>query len=591
MYQTFEATTSPQQGPPRLSMLREKLAQTGLNGFLIPRADAWQGEYVAPCDERLAWLTGFTGSAGFCAVLAEDAGVFIDGRYRVQIKDQVADVFTPVHWPETGLAEWLAAHAPEGARVGFDPWLHTLKEVRALRAKLKEGGRRLEPCENLVDQIWEDRPQRPTAAAFAQPLELAGEASAEKCARLAAGLKDTGCSAAILTLPDSICWLLNIRGRDIPRNPILQCFAILHESGQVALFAEPEKLAGVDHGAEVAPPDAFLAAVGALKGKVRLDPNTCPQAVADALTAEISEGMDPCLLPKARKNEAELAGARAAHRRDAIAMVEFLAWLDGAKTGQLSEMDVVKALEGHRRATNALQDISFETISGAGPHGAIVHYRVTEETNRALPENGLLLVDSGGQYVDGTTDITRTIALGTPPEDARAAFTRVLQGMIALSRLRFPKGIAGAHIDALARAPLWMAGQDYDHGTGHGVGSYLSVHEGPARISRASDLPLEPGMILSNEPGYYREGAFGIRIENLIVVEGAPPLDGGDARQMLSFETLTYVPIDLHLIDRSLLSQAERDWLNAYHKLCAERVAGQLSERARGWITGATRAI
>ncbi|MEM1237450.1 MAG: aminopeptidase P family protein [Pseudomonadota bacterium] len=588
MFQSFESTTSPDQGPPRLAALRERMAAEGVDGFIVPRADAWQGEYVAPCDERLAWLTGFTGSAGYCVALMDSAGVFVDGRYRVQVKQQVADVFTPVDWPETSLTSWIAENAAEGTKIGFDPWLHSPKQVRSLEAGVEKSGITLVPVKNLVDAVWDDRPARPGDRAFAHPLELAGESSSDKRARLGAVLREKGESAAIITMPDSICWLLNIRGADIPRVPILQSFAILQADGRVALFVEPEKVADLDIEADVHPPEAFLSAVAGLEGRVRVDADTCPIAVIDALRGEVSEGTDPCSLPKARKNAVELQGARAAHQRDAVAMVEFLAWLDESDPATLTEIDVAKSLEGFRRATNALQDISFETISGAGPHGAIVHYRVTEETNRRLAEGELYLVDSGGQYVDGTTDITRTIALGTPPEEARSAFTRVLQGVIAISRIRFPKGVAGAHIDTLARAPLWMAGQDYDHGTGHGVGSYLSVHEGPARISRVSNLPLEAGMILSNEPGYYREGAFGIRIENLIVVEEAPALDGADAREMLSFETLTYVPIDRNLVDVDMLSQPERDWLNGYHGECVRRVAGQLSDRAQGWINRAT---
>ena len=591
MFQTYESTTSPEQGPPRLAALRARMESEGLDGFIVPRADAWQGEYVAPCDERLAWLTGFTGSAGYCVVLADKAGVFVDGRYRVQVKQQVAEEFTPVAWPEVSLGAWIAQNGPDGAKIGFDPWLHTPRQVNALSSALEATGQNLLPTENLVDAIWSDRPARPDGHAFGHPLELAGESAVDKRTRLGSALKSKGESAAIITLPDSICWLLNIRGSDIERVPILQSFAILEADGRVALFVEPEKVADLEIEADVHGPDAFLPAVAGLEGRVRIDTDTCPQAVVDALQAEVSKGADPCLLPKATKNETELQGARAAHARDAVAMVEFLAWLDESDATALTEIDVAKALEGFRAATNALRDISFETISAAGPHGALPHYRVTNETNRQLTEGELYLVDSGGQYVDGTTDITRTIAIGTPPEDAKAAFTRVLQGMIAVSRVRFPKGVAGSHIDALARAPLWMAGQDYDHGTGHGVGSYLSVHEGPARISRVSKLPLEVGMILSNEPGYYREGAFGIRIENLIVVETAPLLEGADDRDMLSFETLTYVPIDTSLIDTAMLSEGERDWINAYHSECALRVAGQLSDRAQGWITRATEAI
>ncbi|MEL6551738.1 MAG: aminopeptidase P family protein [Pseudomonadota bacterium] len=590
MFQTFKSATTPEQGPPRLAALRAKMAEMGVDGFIVPRADAWQGEYVAPCDERLAWLTGFTGSAGFCVVLADRAGLFVDGRYRVQARAQVAEVFTPVDWPETTLAAWILEHAPEGAKIAYDPWLHVPRQLHEL-ARLEAAGHSLQATENLIDAIWEDRPARPDGRAFSHPLELAGETSASKRARLGQDLAAAGEDAAVITMPDAICWLLNIRGADIPRIPILQSFAILRADGQVSLFVEASKVADLEIDAEILAPDTFLAAVAALTGTVRLDPDSCPEAVRAAVTATVREGRDPCLLPKARKNAAELEGTRAAHRRDAVAMVEFLAWLDAQTPSEVTEIGAVEALEGFRRATNALQDISFETISGAGPNAALPHYRVSEETNRTLAEGELYLVDSGGQYVDGTTDITRTVAIGAPDKEARDAFTRVLQGMIALSRLRFPRGVGGAHIDALARAALWMAGQDFDHGTGHGVGSYLSVHEGPARISRASTVPLETGMILSNEPGYYREGAFGIRIENLIVVQEAGDLAGADPRPWLDFETLTYVPIDTRLVVKEMLTRAERDWLNAYHAECAARLSGQLSERAEAWLAGATLAV
>ncbi|WP_147124475.1 aminopeptidase P family protein [Shimia ponticola] len=592
MFQTFDAPTSPDQGPPRLAQLRKTLKDYSLDGLLVPRADAWQGEYVAPCDERLAWLTGFTGSAGFCAVLAESAGVFIDGRYRVQVKEQVADVFTPVPWPEVGLADWLLEQAPKGAVIGFDPWLHTIKEIAALRDKLN-GQLTLQPTENKIDLIWSDRPNRPHAPVTAHPIELSGQSSVEKRETLAKGLRGAGHNAAVLTLPDSICWLLNIRGNDIPRIPITQAYAILHADASVDLFIDPGKTddLGPDPSIRQHPFDAFLSVLDGLNGPVRADTSSAPVIVEQTLGDKMVAGDDPCVMPKARKNPTELEGMRAAHRRDAVAMVEFLAWLDAQTPSELTEIDVVTALEGFRAGTNALRDISFETISGSGPNAAIVHYRVSHDTNRRLRSGELLLVDSGGQYIDGTTDITRTIALGDVGNEERICFTRVLQGMIAISRIRFPKGVAGAHIDTLARAPLWMAGQDYDHGTGHGVGSYLSVHEGPARISRVSNLPLQPGMILSNEPGYYREGAFGIRIENLIVVQEAPTLAGGDNRAMYDFETLTHVPIDRSLIVPEMLSHEERQWINSYHAICAEQLEGKLSDRASAWLSQAVHPV
>ncbi len=598
MFQTFEPTTTPDQGPPRLDALRKELASVGYDGFLVPRADAHQGEYVAARDERLAWLTGFTGSAGFCIALTDRAGVFVDGRYRVQVKNQVdTEVFTPVNWPETKPGDWLREALPKGSIVAYDPWLHTKDEIEKLEKSLEGSDITLSAGENYVDLIWEDRPAPPDAPVDIFPAEIAGLTAEEKRNACAAKLAEAGHKAAVLTLPDGINWLLNIRGADIPRNPIAQANALLHDDGRVILFIADSKLGAEvrDHlGADVtiAAPEDFAPALAKLSGKVRVDPATAPLAVSSIVTAcgaEVAWAPDPTILPKARKTEAEIAATAEAHLRDGAAMVEFLAWLDAeAPGGGLTEIDVVKKLEGFRRATNALREISFETICGAGPHGAIVHYRVTEDTNRPVKPGELLLVDSGGQYIDGTTDITRTIAVGEVGEDEKSSFTRVLQGVIAISRLRWPKGLAGMHLDALARYPLWLAGQDFDHGTGHGVGVYLSVHEGPQRLSKISDVPLEPGMILSNEPGYYREGAFGIRIENLIVVDPAPELAGADAREMLAFRTLTYVPIDRRLVLADRLSTEEKAWLNAYHADVARLIGPRVSDSPRTWLEAAT---
>ncbi|KUF09137.1 aminopeptidase P family protein [Pseudoponticoccus marisrubri] len=589
MFQSFETTASPGQGPARLAALRDVMEREGLDGVIVPRADAHQGEYVAPRDDRLAWLTGFTGSAGWCVALRDRAAVFVDSRYRVQVRAQVAEVFEPVDWPETSLGDWIAGALPAGT-VGFDPWLLTVEQKRALEGKL--GAITLRAVENPVDRIWEDQPAPPMGKIFAQPEALAGEPHGAKIDRLAASLE--GAAAAVLTLPDSIAWLLNIRGSDIPRNPVPHAFALLHADARVTLFVAEAKLADLgDHlggRVTVAPPEQLLETLAALEGQVRIDPASCPVALAEAL-ADPVEGPDPCLLPKARKTAAELEGARAAHLRDGAAMVRFLAWLDDQPPGSLTEIDVVRRLEAERRATNALRDISFETIAGAGPNGAIVHYRVTEETDRRVAEGELLLVDSGGQYVDGTTDITRTVAIGDPGPEEAAAFTRVLKGMIAVSRLRFPKGLTGRDIDPFARAALWEAGLDYGHGTGHGVGAYLSVHEGPARIARSGTVALEPGMILSNEPGFYREGAFGIRIENLIAVEDAPALQDQTVARMLRFETLTWVPIDTRLVVPALMTGAERDWLNAYHAEVEARIGPLVEGSARDWLSRACQAI
>lgn len=595
MFQSFESHASPDQGPPRLAALRLKLAEMGLDGFIVPRADVHQGEYVAARDERLQWLTGFTGSAGFCIVLPRVAGVFIDGRYRTQVKAQVdLGAFTPVAWPEQKPGAWIREHLAAG-KVGFDPWLHSRDEIEKLEKELEDSGLTLSRVkDNPVDAIWPDQPEAPKGKVFVHPEALAGDSAMAKRTRLAEGLRKAGQKAVVLTLPDSICWLLNIRGADVPKNPVVHGFAILHDDARLDFFIDPAKLdeavrGSLAEGVTLHHPGDFASALPGLTGPVLLDKSTAPVAVGDILTAAgvaLVWGEDPCRLPKARKNAAEIQATREAHLRDGAAMVEFLCWLDDqAPKGGLTEISVVQALEGFRRATNALHDISFDTISGAGPNGAIMHYRVTEETNRPVRQGELLLVDSGAQYVDGTTDITRTVAIGDPGDEARDCYTRVLQGMIAISRVRFPKGLAGRDIDALARYPLWLAGQDYDHGTGHGVGAFLSVHEGPQRISRISEVPLEPGMILSNEPGYYREGAFGIRLENLIVVEPAPPL--GDNRQQLSFETLTWVPFDRRLVRGDLLAPGERDWLNAYHAGVLERLAARVSGPTLAWLTHA----
>lgn len=601
MFQSFDVTSRPEQGPPRLEALRAEIASEALGGFLVPRADMHQGEYVAPHDERLSWLTGFTGSAGFCAVLPDIAGVFIDGRYRLQIKDQIAlGAYTPVHWPETSLGDWLKQNASQNAVIGFDPWLHSQREIMKLNEALEGSGVTLRPCENLIDRVWTNQPDAPKGAVRIQPDSLTGRSAAEKRRNLARELRDAGHKGAVLTLPDSISWLLNMRGADIDRNPVVHALAVLHADEAVDLYIDADKLndAVRSHLSEevtLHAPEDFLPAIIGLEGPLRVDPDSAPVAVFTALGDRSVEGQDPCIMPKAVKTPAEVQATREAHLRDGAAMVRFLAWLEGERAAlllgngePLTEIDVVTALEGFRRATNHLEDISFETIAGTGPHGAIVHYRVSTETNRAVQSGDLLLVDSGGQYADGTTDITRTIAMGEPPLEAQQAFTRVLQGMIAISRARWPKGLTGRDLDPLARAPLWMAGQDYDHGTGHGVGAFLSVHEGPQRISRASDVALEPGMILSNEPGYYREGAFGIRIENLVVVREATPLKGADDRAMLMFETLTWAPIDSRLILADRLSGDERHWLNSYHQDVAVRLGPWLDPGARAWLAKAT---
>ncbi|WP_421703979.1 aminopeptidase P family protein [Aliiroseovarius sp.] len=596
MFQSFDVTADPTQGPARLATLRTRMADERLDAFLVPRADAHQGEYVAECDKRLEWLTGFTGSAGFCIALADIAGVFVDGRYRNQVRQQVSlDHFTPVHWPEVQPGPWLLEQLPDGGRIGFDPWLHTAAEMEKL-AKALGDGFELVASDNLVDLLWEGRPTAPHGRIVPHDIEFSGKSHADKRQELAAELRKAGQKVAVLTLSDSIAWLLNIRGDDIPHIPVVQGFALLHDDARVDLFTHPARDRDIsDHlGPEVRLlPDAeFGAALAALDGPVRVDKASAPLAVGRILEEAglaIVWGEDPCILPKAAKNAVEVEGARQAHLRDAVAMVEFLTWFDATVPAtRITEIDVVTQLETQRRAGNTLMDISFETIAGSGPNGAIMHYRVSEETSRHLQEGELIVVDSGGQYRDGTTDITRTLPIGAVGEEEKTCFTRVLQGMIAISRAHWPKGLAGRDLDALARFPLWVAHQDFNHGTGHGVGSYLSVHEGPQRISKVSEVALVPGMILSNEPGYYRDGAFGIRLENLIVVEPAEVPEGGDAdREMLRFETLTWVPIDRRLVVVEMLSRDERAWLNGYHATVLDKLADQVSPAAKAWLTAA----
>ena len=593
MFQTFDSTADPSRGPVRLDRLRRAMGMKGLDGFIVPRADAHQGEYVADCDARLAWLTGFTGSAGFCIALKNDAGIFIDGRYRTQVRAQ-ADMtaFTPVHWPDTLPGPWLKDTLKgQAAKIGFDPWLHTKGEIETIEKALEGTKVTLIPTDNLVDHIWTDRPSAPNGKIIEQPVEFAGMSSAAKRSELADGLLADGQKSCVITLSDSIAWMLNIRGDDLPRIPVVQGFAVLNDDASVAFFTTEGRVVETAFDTDVVlhPVKNFAAHLKTLDGPVRLDKATAPLAVSHILSeagVQIDWADDPAVLPKAQKNPTELKGAREAHLRDAAAMVEFLTWYEAADKNALTEIDLVVALEEKRRASNALLDISFETIAGAGPNGAIMHYRVTKDTNRTLSPGDLVVLDSGGQYRDGTTDITRTLRVGEVGDEEKRCFTRVLQGMIALSRVYFPQGRTGRDLDPIARYPLFAAHQDFNHGTGHGVGAYLSVHEGPARINHISDIALLPGMILSNEPGYYREGAFGIRLENLVAVETATCPAGGDTdREMLSFETLTFVPVDTSLVVPEMLSGEERAWLNAYHATCVEKLAPRLSDAASNWLT------
>jgi len=614
MFQNFESTGGPANGAVRLARLRAALAQAGLDGFIVPRADEHQGEYVPPSAERLAWLTGFTGSAGTAIVLRDKAAVFVDGRYTLQVRAQVdLSVFKPVAVAETSPAEWIEDNAEEGARIGYDPWLVTrAQEKRYGKACERAGATLVAVAENPLDAVWEDRPPPPASPVSLQPDELAGCSAAEKIEEARKALERSDADAAVLTDPASIAWIFNIRGRDVPRTPLPLSFAILRRQGRPSLFIASEKLSNAVRDAlenlvAVAPPDAFAGALDALgreKARVLYDPQSSAAAVAAAIEAAggtIVESRDPVALPKARKSAAELDATRAAHARDAVAVTRFLAWLDAQAPGTIGEIDAATALESFRRETaeragSPLEDLSFDTISSTGPNGAINHYRVTRATDRTLADGDLFLIDSGAQYRDGTTDITRTVLIGAPSPDRlslyRDRFTRVLKGHIAIARARFPVGTSGAHLDALARIALWSAGLDFDHGTGHGVGVFLSVHEGPQSLSKRGQTPLEPGMILSNEPGYYVADDFGIRIENLIVVREAKPVPGGD-RPMLSFETISFAPIDRRLIAPTLLDTAELAWLDAYH----QRVRGvasaspDLTRDELAWLEAACRPL
>ena len=614
MFQTFDDISDPSRGRERLAALRDRLKAGGVDGFIVPRADEHQGEYVPASAERLAWLTGFTGSAGTAVILAGRAAIFVDGRYTVQVRDQVdIEIFEPVAIMDQSPADWLKDKAGEGARIGYDPWLLTRSQVARFKKALAGKGELVALDGNPLDQAWSGRPAPPSSPVSLQPVELTGMDRQAKLNVLSESLAKKQADAAILSDPASIAWALNIRGHDVPHTPLALSFAILHAEGRPALFIEGQKLsnavrADLENHVDVVEKAGFsdaLTGLGEAGKAVLFDPAVSAEAIAMAIEAgggTIIEGNDPVALPRARKSAAELAGSRRAHIRDGAAMLRFLAWFEAeAPAGELTEIQAARQLErlridaGEQDGT-VLEDISFDTISATGANGAIVHYRVSEQTNRAIAPGDLFLLDSGGQYRDGTTDITRTMLAGTPPPERldlyRDRFTRVLKGHIALARARFPKGTSGAQLDALARQALWQAGLDFDHGTGHGVGSYLSVHEGPQRIAKSGHVPLEPGMIISNEPGFYVEGEFGIRIENLIVVREADPVPGGD-RDMLSFETITLAPIDRRLILPSLLAPTELAWLDTYHLRVFGTLSGwpALTVPERQWLADACRPI
>ena len=596
----------------RLAALRAELARLGVDGFLVPRADEHQGEYVPARAGRLEWLTGFSGSAGLAVVLAEQAAVFVDGRYTLQVGDQVdTALFTPRHLIDEPPGKWIEASLPEGAKLAYDPWLHPRDQVERLTKAAEKAGGSLVPLEpNPLDSVWPDQPAAPLAPVLAHEAGFAGQPTAEKLDALGEALAKAGAEACVLSLPDSIAWLLNVRGGDVPHTPLPLSFAVVRAGSdagaEVAWFVDERKPAPglgshLGNRVEIRPPAALgpaLDALGKAGAKVLIDPASAGDWLFSRLEAAGAvpvKGADPCQLPKARKNRTELDGTRAAHRRDGAALTRFLAWLDReaparGENAAVTESEAVERLAAFRREQPHFRDQSFETISGSGPNGAIVHYRVTEETDRPLGTGELYLVDSGAQYLDGTTDVTRTIVVGEPTAAMREHFTRVLKGHIALATARFPKGTSGSQLDILARLPLWQAGLDFDHGTGHGVGSYLGVHEGPQRISKVPNrVALEPGMILSNEPGYYRTGGYGIRIENLVAVVDSPPAEGREEdKPMLGFETLTLAPIDRRLVEPALLSAEEIAWLDAYHARVREVVGPQLDGETAAWLEQAT---
>ncbi|MFT4096656.1 MAG: aminopeptidase P family protein [Rhodoblastus sp.] len=599
-FQSFVETADPTLAAPRVAALRAELKARGLAGFVVPRADEHQNEYVPPGAERLAWLAGFTGSAGAAVVLADKAAVFVDGRYTIQAREQVdGNLFSIRDLVSDPPSRWLAREAPKGAAIGYDPWLHTPAAVEALRKAAEEAGATLVAVDsNPIDAIWSDRPPAPSAPVVLHPEKLAGESAAKKLARIASALGKA--DGLVLSDPHAVAWAFNIRGGDVAHTPLPLSWALVPREGRAKIYVEGAKLSNsvrdaLENLADVREPATLAADLENLaheKKKLLFDAATAPEKLVALYRAGggvADVGGDPTALMKAKKNPAELKGSRAAHIRDAAAMVEFLAWFSTeAPKGKLTETSAAQALETFRRATGKLKEISFGTISAFGPHAALPHYRVTERSDAKIGK-GIYLVDSGAQYIDGTTDITRTTIVGAPKGDMRDKYTRVLKGHIAIATAVFPVGTTGAQIDSYARRALWEAGTDFDHGTGHGVGAYLSVHEGPQRISKLGGVALAPGMIISNEPGYYREGAYGIRIENLVVVEERKI--AGAERKMLGFETITFAPIDTGLVDVKLMTREEIAWLNAYHKAVWAKLEAKVSAAARKWLKAATKKI
>jgi Xaa-Pro aminopeptidase len=597
MRQSFEESTDPSFGSKHLPLIRAAMAAQGLDGLLLPHEDEHQNEYLPAANDRLAWATGFTGSAGAAVILADRAAVFVDGRYTIQVRDQVdAALFEIRDLMEGGVSAYLTERASAGQVIGYDPRLHSPETLERIAAAAAAVGAILRPVSaNPLDQAWTARPAQPAAPVVPHPLAYAGEDSQAKRARIGAGLGEA--DVAVLTAPASMAWLFNIRGGDVIRSPLPLAQAILNRDGSAQLFLDPAKVTDslpewLGNQVALQPPEALPAALDALKGKtVLIDPGQSSAWYFERLSAagaKIVRAMDPCALPRACKNDVEIEGSRKAHSRDGAALTRFLYWL--ATDGQVSppdELEAVTKLEGLREATGMLKDLSFDTIAGAGSNGAICHYHPSARLNQRARQGSLLLVDSGGQYLDGTTDVTRTVAIGEPSAEMAERFTVVLKGHLALGRVRFPAGTTGSALDVLARLPLWMAGLDYDHGTGHGVGSYLGVHEGPHRIAKAPNMvALQPGMIVSNEPGFYKDGEYGIRIENLQVVTPAAPIAGGE-RPMLGFEQLTLAPIDRRLVVKALLTAEEVAQFDAYHARVLSVIAPQVEAPVAAWLAQA----
>jgi Xaa-Pro aminopeptidase len=601
-FQSFHPKSDSSQSGPRLNALREALARASLDGFIIPRTDDYQGEYVPACAERLAWLTGFTGSWGLAVVLTERAALFVDGRYTEQAREQCDEhFFEHCHLIDHPPHQWLETALGPKARIGYDPTLHTEDSLTRLRQSVEKiGGELIALLHNPVDAVWTDRPALPLGPVTLHPLGFAGEESADKLSRIKTELVREKADALLVTDPHNLAWIFNIRGRDVSHTPLPHGRALIRAHGKPLLALDPRKLsADVREALEilsdlVGPDDLLPALEQAARAKqvIRIDPATASVFFIQALQSAggaVVRGLDPVSLMKSQKNATEKNGTRAAHLRDGLAVSRFLYWLDReAPKGHLTEIAAAEKLEDFRLSSNQLVDLSFPSISAAGPHAALPHYRVSTQTNLPI-ETGFYLIDSGGQYQDGTTDITRTIAVGPVSDEMKDRYTRVLKGMIAIARATFPKGTSGAQLDALARRPLWEIGCDFDHGTGHGVGCFLSVHEGPQRLSKIGTTPLEVGMILSDEPGYYKSGAYGIRIENLVLVEERIFAQGD--RPMLGFETLTFAPIDTRPIDKNLMDETEINWLNAYHAEVAKRLTPHLEGDAKDWLLEATRPI